>query len=468
VNFAATDWLPFGVLGVEQYRCHFRVPVFSHDQLLLNLANEKDWNLDLLPYLYPCVRRLYRQEKVGRQKLYLAGITQSLKWDEAADIMAPWNDPKVIGEDNIQASSISSPSKKDKDDEKGAMKDETSTTTTTTATTTPKTSKTSKSSSSNSKEKKEEKKDDKKTDKKKDDKKKDDKKKDDKKKEEKKKDDKKKDDKKKDDKKKDDKKNSDKDKKDSSEDSSAETNRPTRYSRQLSKLPDCMVCRQCLYCSSIICLKCSHPTLTNKQAASFSVSSLSLSQILDICRDHPKRKLSCYRHHNVMCLCPPENKRLLFRFDLEELQTSFLNIHRPVTQVLNPPPSSTLSSSSSPSPSPTSSSSPFSSLPLKDRLLFGENLAASRVILHAASSSEDDLHLDFDETSTATVGRETEQTIHNSDWILPQKALQEIMSAAHKFVAEVCRLSLSILSLCASCFSVAFFPLSRFLLRVLL
>lgn len=38
VNFAIPDWLPFGLACVERYREHRKLPVFSHDELLLTIA----------------------------------------------------------------------------------------------------------------------------------------------------------------------------------------------------------------------------------------------------------------------------------------------------------------------------------------------------------------------------------------------------------------------------------------------
>lgn len=40
VNFAAPDWLSFGVRGFERYRIYRRQPVFSHDLLMCRLAQE--------------------------------------------------------------------------------------------------------------------------------------------------------------------------------------------------------------------------------------------------------------------------------------------------------------------------------------------------------------------------------------------------------------------------------------------
>lgn len=38
VNFALPDWLPFGLACVERYREHRKLPVFSHDELVLTIA----------------------------------------------------------------------------------------------------------------------------------------------------------------------------------------------------------------------------------------------------------------------------------------------------------------------------------------------------------------------------------------------------------------------------------------------
>jgi histone demethylase JARID1 len=40
VNFALPDWLPFGRDCVQRYREHRKLPVFSHDELLVTITQQ--------------------------------------------------------------------------------------------------------------------------------------------------------------------------------------------------------------------------------------------------------------------------------------------------------------------------------------------------------------------------------------------------------------------------------------------
>lgn len=40
VNFALPDWLPFGLDCVKRYQEHRKLPVFSHDELLITITQQ--------------------------------------------------------------------------------------------------------------------------------------------------------------------------------------------------------------------------------------------------------------------------------------------------------------------------------------------------------------------------------------------------------------------------------------------
>ena len=40
VNFALPDWLPLGRECVKRYREHKKLPVFSHDELLMTISQQ--------------------------------------------------------------------------------------------------------------------------------------------------------------------------------------------------------------------------------------------------------------------------------------------------------------------------------------------------------------------------------------------------------------------------------------------
>ena len=61
VNFAPTDWEPFGQAGVERLQEFRRQPCFSHDELLMNAA-ARDLSIKTAKWLGPALRRMCERE----------------------------------------------------------------------------------------------------------------------------------------------------------------------------------------------------------------------------------------------------------------------------------------------------------------------------------------------------------------------------------------------------------------------
>jgi len=62
VNFAPTDWEPFGELGVQRLQDYRRQPCFSHDELLLAAAARKDTTIKTAKWLAPAMERMRNRE----------------------------------------------------------------------------------------------------------------------------------------------------------------------------------------------------------------------------------------------------------------------------------------------------------------------------------------------------------------------------------------------------------------------
>ncbi|KAF1962468.1 PHD transcription factor-like protein [Byssothecium circinans] len=62
VNFAPSDWEPFGELGVQRLQDYRRQPCFSHDELLLAAASRKDTTIKTAKWLAPALERMRDKE----------------------------------------------------------------------------------------------------------------------------------------------------------------------------------------------------------------------------------------------------------------------------------------------------------------------------------------------------------------------------------------------------------------------
>lgn len=67
VNFALPDWLPLGLDCVRRYQEHRKMPVFSHDELLITITQQTHSIQTALWY----VRHYHPRDLtlIGRQKL---------------------------------------------------------------------------------------------------------------------------------------------------------------------------------------------------------------------------------------------------------------------------------------------------------------------------------------------------------------------------------------------------------------
>ncbi|KAL9044024.1 MAG: hypothetical protein Q9214_002810 [Letrouitia sp. 1 TL-2023] len=68
VNFAPSDWEPFGEAGVERLQAFRKQPCFSHDELLMTAAN-RDTTIKTAKWLAPALQRLRRREMQQRADL---------------------------------------------------------------------------------------------------------------------------------------------------------------------------------------------------------------------------------------------------------------------------------------------------------------------------------------------------------------------------------------------------------------
>ena len=70
VNFAPTDWEPWGAAGVERLRAFRRYPCFSHDELLLTAAS-RDSTIGTAKWLAPALERTCNRE-LGERAAFIA------------------------------------------------------------------------------------------------------------------------------------------------------------------------------------------------------------------------------------------------------------------------------------------------------------------------------------------------------------------------------------------------------------
>ncbi|KAK9368529.1 PLU-1-like protein-domain-containing protein [Lipomyces kononenkoae] len=68
VNFAPADWEPYGRFGVETYQDYRKLPVFSHDELLLTAA-ARDSSIETALWLGPALAMMQEQEMAMRDHI---------------------------------------------------------------------------------------------------------------------------------------------------------------------------------------------------------------------------------------------------------------------------------------------------------------------------------------------------------------------------------------------------------------
>ncbi|GAB5360907.1 hypothetical protein AAMO2058_000668000 [Amorphochlora amoebiformis] len=81
VNFACPDWVSWGLRAVEHYRNFRRIPVFSHDELLVRIALNKP-GMETCAWIRENIERLFVIERNLRSDLYRRGLTIGARWPE--------------------------------------------------------------------------------------------------------------------------------------------------------------------------------------------------------------------------------------------------------------------------------------------------------------------------------------------------------------------------------------------------
>ncbi|KAJ3718020.1 jumonji superfamily protein [Lentinula guzmanii] len=78
VNFALPDWLPFGRDCVQRYRAFRKLPVFSHDELLITITQHSP-SIKTSMWLTASLREMTEREMVDRGKARALGCVDSLE-----------------------------------------------------------------------------------------------------------------------------------------------------------------------------------------------------------------------------------------------------------------------------------------------------------------------------------------------------------------------------------------------------
>lgn len=92
VNFAPSDWEPFGEHGVQRLQDYRRQPCFAHDELLLAAAQRKDTTIKIAKWLGPALERMYERELNIRAEFlakHKAARSHACKVDGSGDSDAP-------------------------------------------------------------------------------------------------------------------------------------------------------------------------------------------------------------------------------------------------------------------------------------------------------------------------------------------------------------------------------------------
>jgi [histone H3]-trimethyl-L-lysine4 demethylase len=92
VNFAPSDWEPFGEHGVQRLQDYRRQPCFSHDELLLAAASRKDTTIKTAKWLGPAMERMLERESRIRAEFlekHKAARPHTCKIDGTGDSETP-------------------------------------------------------------------------------------------------------------------------------------------------------------------------------------------------------------------------------------------------------------------------------------------------------------------------------------------------------------------------------------------
>ncbi|KAF8504202.1 hypothetical protein JB92DRAFT_2968040 [Gautieria morchelliformis] len=68
VNFALPEWLPYGRSCVQRYQEHRKLPVFSHDELLITITQQST-SIKTAMWLYPNLQEMHQREMQRRERI---------------------------------------------------------------------------------------------------------------------------------------------------------------------------------------------------------------------------------------------------------------------------------------------------------------------------------------------------------------------------------------------------------------
>ncbi|KAG9317792.1 PLU-1-like protein-domain-containing protein [Chiua virens] len=81
VNFALPDWLPYGRDCVQRYREHRKLPVFSHDELLVTITQQST-SIKTALWLEPSLREMTEREIGSRQVARTLGMVERVEEED--------------------------------------------------------------------------------------------------------------------------------------------------------------------------------------------------------------------------------------------------------------------------------------------------------------------------------------------------------------------------------------------------
>lgn len=83
VNFCPPDWLSWGSISTVRYSLYHRLPVFSHERILLDIATRaQESSLDALAWARESLVRMALTEIRQRLHLYSKGLRHGIRWSE--------------------------------------------------------------------------------------------------------------------------------------------------------------------------------------------------------------------------------------------------------------------------------------------------------------------------------------------------------------------------------------------------
>ncbi|KAI0042015.1 hypothetical protein FA95DRAFT_1575993 [Auriscalpium vulgare] len=95
VNFALPEWLPFGRQCVQRYREHRKLPVFSHDELLITITQQSQ-SIATAIWLNESLKEMTEREMESRRKARALKLGELLEEEDRADDQTQCNVCKVF------------------------------------------------------------------------------------------------------------------------------------------------------------------------------------------------------------------------------------------------------------------------------------------------------------------------------------------------------------------------------------